>query len=328
VSSAFAPSDTLAARVDDAFAEIAAPAALGYAGNAMVFKNPTVVDSFGRSMWARGFGGEHVQNADGILLRSTTTFYGGAVGFDMVARPDLRLGVFAGGGQSRFATTLNVSRLDTDTVFGGIYGRWAFVSLGAPSFLDFALHGGGSHNTSSRTVANNVAAGGLEVATAGFNSWYISPEVAYGINLPLWTEYTLTPSLRVRYVGGTFDGYTESGSTANLTVGSRTISDFEERGEIKLTRAMPLGPDLLLASLHVGALGVERAGDTTINTVVLGATLPFVTPGRNTVGGVLGGGGLEWRTRAGWSFFGAAEAIGFSDSSTVVTARGGVRIAW
>jgi len=328
VSSAFAPSGSIAARVDDAFAEVAVPGALAYAGDAMVFKNPTVVDSAGRSVWARGFGGEHVQDADGILLRSTTTFYGGAVGFDMVARPDLRLGVFAGGGQSRFATTLNVSRLDTDTVFGGLYGRWAFLSLGASSFLDFALHGGGSHNTSSRTVANNLAAGGLEVATAGFDSWYISPEVAYGINLPLWSEYTLTPSLRVRYVGGTFDGYTESGSLANLTVGSRTISDFEERGELKLTRSIPLGPDRLLTSLYVGALGVERAGDTTINTVVLGASLPFVTPGRSAVAGVLGGGGLEWRTREGWSFFGAAEAIGFSDQSTVLSARGGVRVAW
>jgi hypothetical protein len=38
--------------------------------------------------------------------------------------------------------------------------------------------------------------------------------------------------------------------------------------------------------------------------------------------------GLEWRTRESWSFFGAAEAIGFSDSRTVVSARGGVRVAW
>jgi len=72
----------------------------------------------------------------------------------------------------------------------------------------------------------------------------------------------------------------------------------------------------------------ERTGDTTVNTVVLGASLPLVTPGRSAVGGVLGGGGLEWRTRDGWSFFGAAEAIGFSDSSTVVSAHGGLRVAW
>src|SRR5262249_3629954 len=89
LSSAFAPSDTVAAPVAEAFAESGVPPALAYAGNPMVFKNPTAVDSFGRSIWARAFGGEHVQDADGILLRSTNTFAGGAVGFDIVARPDL-----------------------------------------------------------------------------------------------------------------------------------------------------------------------------------------------------------------------------------------------
>jgi hypothetical protein len=72
--------------------------------------------------------------------------------------------------------------------------------------------------------------------------------------------------------------------------------------------------------------GIERLGDTTVNTVLLGANLPFVTTGRNTVAGRVGG--LEWRTREGISFFGAAEAIRMSDQSTVVSARGGIRAAW
>jgi hypothetical protein len=36
--------------------------------------------------------------------------------------------------------------------------------------------------------------------------------------------------------------------------------------------------------VHLGAVGLERAGDTTVDTVLLGASLPFVTPG--TVVGV------------------------------------------
>lgn len=47
-----------------------------------------------------------------------------------------------------------------------------------------------------------------------------------------------------------------------------------------------------------------------------------------TRGGVLGGGGLEWRTREGVSLFGAAGAIGMSDQGTVITARGGIRAAF
>jgi hypothetical protein len=36
----------------------------------------------------------------------------------------------------------------------------------------------------------------------------------------------------------------------------------------------------------------------------------------------------EWRTREGVSFFGAAQAIGFLDQSTVWDARGGIRVAF
>jgi len=330
LSSAFAPAeqDSMAARVDDAFASLGNISALGYANNqAMVFKNPTYVAPDGRAVWARGFGGERTQDPDGVLLGAHTSFFGGAVGFDILARPDLRLGLFAGGGESRLSEDFNSGSTTTDTAFGGVYGRWGFVSLGAPSFLDFALHGGGSTNSTSRTLTSNIAPF-TQVATASYDSSYISPEIKYGVHLPLWAQWTLTPSIGLRYVAGFFGGYTESGSSANLTVASRTIQDIEERGEVKLTRVTPVGPDLLLTSVHVGAIGVERMGDTTVNTVLLGASLPFVTPGRSSVAGVVGGGGLEWRTREGVSFFGAAEAIGFSDQSTVWSARGGIRVAF
>ena len=328
ISSAFAPSEpgSFAARVEDTFAAIPG---LAYANDqGMVFKAPTTVTADGRAIWARGFGGERTQEPDGLLLGAHTSFVGGAVGFDLLARPDLRLGLFGGGGQGRLALDGNAGFTNTDTAFGGIYGRWGFVSLGRASFLDFALHGGASTNATSRTVSSNLVAGGIELATASYSSSYVSPELKYGFDVPLWAQYTLTPSLRVRYVAGFFGGYTESGTTAPLTVASRTISDFEERAELKLTRATPVGPDLLLTSVHVGAIGIERAGDTTVDTVLLGASLPFVTPGRSTVEGLVGGGGFEWRTREGVSLFGAAEAIGFSDQSTVWSARGGVRVAF
>ena len=328
ISSAFAPSEpgSFAARVEQTFASIPG---LGYANDqAMVFKAPTTVTADGRAVWARGFGGERTQEPDGLLLGAHTSFFGGAVGFDILARPDLRLGLFAGSGESRMSLDLNQGSTRTDTAFGGLYGRWGFVSLGLPSFLDFALHGGGSTNATSRTINNNTLPGGIEIATASYSSSYISPDLKYGMNLPLWTQYTLTPSVSLRYVAGFFGAYTESGTTAPLTVASRTIQDFEERGELKLTRAMPVGPDLLLTSVHAGAIGLDRLGDTTVDTVLLGANLPFVTPGRNHVAGVVGGGGFEWRTREGVSFFGAAEAIGFSDQSTVITARAGIRAAF
>ena len=327
LSSAFAPSEpgSFAARVEQTFASIPA---LAYADDqTMVFKAPTTVSADGRAIWARGFGGERTQEPNGALLGAHTTFLGGAVGFDMVARSDLRLGLFAGGGESRMSLNGNAGNTNTDTAFGGLYGRWSFVSLGHASFLDFALHGGSSTNTTSRTINSNVAPF-MQVATASYDSSYFSSEAKYGIDLPLWRDYTLTPSFGLRYVAGFFGGYTEAGSAANLTVASRTVQDLEERGELKLTRATPIGPDLLLTSVHIGAIGLQRTGDSTVNAVLLGANLPFVTPGKNDVAGAVGGGGVEWRTREGVSVFGAAEAIGFSDQSAVWSARGGIRIAF
>jgi len=326
-SNAFA-AETGSNRVGDAFASIPA---LAYAGSdTMAFKNPTMVYADGRSVWARGFAGERFQQADDANLRARNLFEGGAIGADLLARPDLRIGIFAGGGHSELSLDLNAGSTRTDTVFGGIYGRYAFSSFGAASFLDFALHGGGSSNGVTRgNINNNLLAGGLETATASYNSSYASPELTYGVKLPLWTDYTLTPSLRLRYVAGTFGGYTETGSTANLTVASRTIQDFEQRGEVKLTHTTAFTPkDALLTSVNVGVLGIERAGDTTVNTVLLGQGLPFVTPGKSTVAGVFGGLGMEWRTRSGVSFFGAAEYTAMSDQANLIVGRGGIKVAF
>ena len=326
-SNAFA-AETGSNRVGDAFASIPA---LAYAGSdTMAFKNPTMVYADGRSVWARGFAGERFQQADNTSLRAKNLFEGGAIGVDLLVRPDLRFGIFAGGGHSQLSVDFNAGSTRTDTVFGGIYGRYAFSSFGAASFLDFSLHGGGSSNGVTRgNINNNLLANGLETATASYNSGYVSPELTYGVKLPLWTDYTLTPSVRLRYVAGTFGGYTETGSTANLTVASRTIHDFEQRGELKLTRTTAFTPkDALLTSVNVGVLAIERAGNTTVNTVLLGQGLPFVTPGKNTVAGVFGGLGMEWRTRSGVSLFGAAEYTAMSDQANLIVGRGGIKVAF
>jgi hypothetical protein len=62
--------------------------------------------------------------------------------------------------------------------------------------------------------------------------------------------------------------------------------------------------------------------------VLLGANLPFITPGENDVVGALGGLRFEWRTLAGVSFFGAGEYQAMSDKSSNIGAFGGVRVAF
>ena len=314
-------------RFDDAFASIPGLAS-AYAGEAMVFKAPTATYADGTTVWARGFAGQRIQQQDGALLRNTNLFYGGMIGGDFVFSPDLRVGVFLGGGQTRSRIELGQGGTDSDLLFGGAYARY---DIGA-SFLHGAIQGGSSRNTTTRTINNNLLANGLETATASYNGWYVSPEATFGHRFALGkladATYTLTPSLRVRYLYGSFDGYSETGTTAPLTIGGQAVSTLEERGEVKLTRTVTFTPqDQFSASLFGGALGTQRLGNSTVNAVLLGQAIPFATPGKADVWGGFGGLGMEWRTR-NVTIYSAAEYLALSDNSSIASGRAGLRVAF
>ncbi len=277
------------------------------------------------TVWTGAFGGVRHQSADGAMLGATDSALGAALGVDRQVAPDLKLGGFVGGGARRLAVDLNSQGVTTDYIFGGAYGRFDWAS----QFADFMLYGGHTSSNSSRTVANNLAPNGLETATAKYDGFFISPDVAYGWRLPVGSGYVLTPTARLRYVAGFFDGFGETGSAQNLSVGSRTIQDFEQRFELDLSRTMTVGAnDTLKAGLHVGAIGLERVGDTTVNTVLLGQNLAFVTPGKADAFGGLAGTSFEFASHAHISVFGALEGIWMNDRSTTVTAKGGLRGAF
>ncbi len=250
------------------------------------------------------------------------------IGADFAARPDMRFGVFLGGGKTRSSIDFNQGSTDSDLVFGGAYARYDI----GPSFLHASVQGGGSRNATTRTINNNLAANGLEIASAAFDGWYVSPELTVGHRFVLGqladAGYTLTPSLRLRYLYGAFDRYTETGTVAPLTVGGQTISTLEERGELKLTRSLVLNPtNLLSMNLSGGVLATQRLGNPTINAALLGQAIPFATPGAAEVWGGFGGLGLEWRSR-NVTFFAAAEYLALSDNSDVVSGRAGLRVGF
>ena len=320
----FAPSGNVAVDMArDAFAGISS---LNYASSDRVlFSNPSVTAADGTSVWAQGFVGQRIQDADAPTLRSVNNFYGGMMGVDKAFRPGLRLGALLGAGTIK--STIDVSSGDTksDIVFGGLYGRYAMNR----SFVDFALLGGHSNNDLRRNMANNLVPGGLETASANYNGWFISPEIAYGVKMPVGTNLTLTPTARVRYLAAGFGGYQEGGSTTNLTVASRTSHNFEERGEVTLTRTSdPVSSQRMQISGTLGMLALQRVGDSTVNTILLGQNLPFATPGKNDVFGGYAGVGFDWRHVAGWTVFGAYEYTATTDSSRTATAKGGVKVAF
>ena len=315
----FAAYDDSASRFDDAFAQ-----AMGYAkaaDNAVVFKNPTMTTPDGTTVWAKGFYGQRTQQADGPVLRSVTNFYGGAIGVDRLARPDLRLGGLVGGGAINTSIDLNSGGAVSDIVFAGVYGRKDF----GPAFVDFALLGGHTSNRTTRNVNNNLLANGLETATASFGGWFFSPEIAAGYRYDFAPGWTVTPTARLRYLAANYDGFAETGSTANLTAGGRTLQNAEERADLTLTRTMLSDAGRFQVGLTAGVLGQQRTGSGSVNAILLGQALAFATPGKSSISGGYAGASLDWRTRSGVSLFAAAEYTAMSDSSNTVTGKAGLR---
>ena len=320
----FAPSGNVARDMaNDAFSGIPA---LAYASNdRLLLSNPSFTAADGTSIWAQGFGGQRIQQADAPTLRSVSNFYGGVLGLDKTMQPGLRLGGFIGGGAINSKIDLNSGDTKSDLVFGGLYGRYAM----GRAFLDFSLLGGYSSNDVKRTIANNLVLGGYEYAAGKYNGWFISPEIAYGLKQSLGYNLTLTPSARVRYLAAGFGGYQESGSTTNLTVASRTSHNFEERGELKLTHTTNATPtEQLQLSGTAGLIALQRVGDSNVNTILLGQSLAFATPGKGSIVGFYAGAGFDWRNATGVSVFGAAEFTAMSDQSQTITGRGGVKVSF
>jgi hypothetical protein len=287
-------------------------------------KAPAVAPYYDTTVWASGFGGQRIQDAYGPILAATDTAFGGAIGIDRAFASNWRLGAFLGAGAGREDVQFSVQTIDTTYVYGGMYGH---VDVAA-QFLDFALYGGGMNNNSTRGIANNLAAGGFENATASYGGWFISPELIYGIHIPT-ADFVWTPRATIRYVGGVVDGFSETGSAQNLTVGAQDINDVEERLEVEFSKVTPVsfGGTFTLKE-YVGAIGIERVGNSNINTVLLGQNLSFVTPGAAAAGGIVAGGELQYRPTPSVSLFVAGEGTVMSDKSASGAVTGGARVAF
>jgi outer membrane autotransporter protein len=310
-------------RTEEAFAAISA---MGYAKEwSKPLTHPFTYADAPYNVWISGFGGTGTQKGDDTMLRSVASAGAAVIGVDRQVRPDLLIGAFAGGGTGRLSVELNSQSVDTDYATGGVYGRFDWVS----HFLDFTLQGGATTNKSKRLVLSDaVSLGGLGTATASYDSWYISPEIAYGRRYHFANGYTLTSLGRIRYLAGTFDGYNEAGSAQNLVVNRRTLHDLEERAEVELSKITGVGAGSFRTNVHGGLIALQRLGNPTINTVLIGQDLSFATPGKASSAGVVAGAGFDFRATERMSLFGAVEATLMSDRSRTAAGKAGLMFAF
>lgn len=318
---AFAPSP---ARREPAVAAIVqterahASAAHGFVGNAAVTDRQT-----GVSVWTKGFGGFRRHPGDDVMLPSTNVGYGGALGVDGQANPILRAGIFLGAGGGRFEADRNSQDIRSDYLFGGFYGR---TDLGA-HFLDLVLTAGRSSNASERQVANNLAAGGIEIARASYHGWFLSPELTYGVRLR-GNGLVAVPAARLRYLAGQFDGYAEEGSSQTLSVARRTFQSLEKRVEVSFVRTAILDGRVALGQFTAGAIAVSRIGDNTVDAVLLGKGISFAAPGKNLTGGGFVGLSGDYRIAPSASLFASGDFAMMTDRTRLGSLRAGARISF
>lgn len=111
---------------------------------------------------------------------------------------------------SQSKTTNSASHFQSST------GAFVGISRAIGLSSEFALTAGYIQNRSQRQIANNTVVGGIETASASFDSIMFNPSLSVpGV---LGADDSL---LSLSYLGLYSIGYTETGATANLTVANR-----------------------------------------------------------------------------------------------------------
>jgi hypothetical protein len=317
-SNSFAAADT-AASPFDAFASF--PPDGSAATKAPAFQDGAATYADGSAVWAKGFGGQRLQDSSGPFAGSTTTGYGGAVGYERALDPDLKIGALVGASGNKTNLYRSAGSESTDTVFGGAYGRF---TRGA-TFLDLAVIGGNLDNGSARPIGGGLA---LQTATASYGGWFVDPTITLGQRIDIDRRgFTVTPALKARFVEAHFDGYTETGSIANLTIAGRDFQAWEERAEITFANAGMIGANRVTARVTGGLLAQQRTAGGEVNIAFLGQNVLAATPDRGRVAGGYGSAGLDWQIGR-VTLFAAAEASYTNDDARTYAGKGGVKIAW
>lgn len=264
--------------------EPASTGALGYAEEkkptgaaAAVQKlgDDTAVDRYGNLFWIRAFGGQTFDNAKD----TSSTNYGVAAGVDRQF-DEGRFGVLAGYGRIINKADDGSGKTTGNTGFGGVYVR---KDVGGVT-LDASLIAGGIDNDSRREIF------GSDPARGSFTGWYVSPEIAMSQKHEFAPGWTFTPSAKLRYTAGFYEGYTETGSTQNITYEDRTSNTLEGILEGKITNRNELANGMKAnVSFSAALVDTLSLGSSDMNASLSGTDFTVSAIGnRNLIGGRFG----------------------------------------
>jgi len=272
-------------------------------------------------VWAAGIGNYRSQGSDGMYDGFDSTLGGFAIGADGVLSSGTRLGGFAGASFASLNTDAGTQEIDADSYYAGLYAGFTM----SEAFLNLALTGGYTSQSTSRDVLNNMVVGGVEQAKGDPNGIFISPSATIGTDIETG-GMIFTPSLRARYAGLFMDSYDENGSAADLSVDSRSINLFDLRGQVAFAMApMQTNGGHFDAALRLGA-DATYTNSEDVNATLLGQSLNFNVSDNDTTARGFAGLDLAYETNSGANFTLTGEA-GY-DTSDALTLTGTAGLAW
>ncbi|MCM5557698.1 autotransporter domain-containing protein [Pleomorphomonas sp. JP5] len=277
------------------------------------------VDDYGNLFWTRAFGGLRYQPSSDGDFSSHTSHFGVLSGVDHLFE-NYRLGFFAGAGTVRTVAGDSASMTRGNTGFFGLYGA---VELGGLQW-NASITGGGIENTAARSVNN-----GLQTASGDFTGWYVSPEVAVSRAYQLAPGWEMTPSFKTRYTGAFYEGYDESGSSQNLSYGSRQSHSIDGRLQVELKHktTMPSGlPASITATASVS--DTQYLGSETLRASLEGNEFSVSSSGDKNVLGATLGIGFDAMISDRTAIYGGVDGSLYSDESMAASGRLGLKVAF
>ena len=266
------------------------------AGNATDTRGDTT-----KGIWMQAIGGGSRREATSALNGWSHGFGGMLAGYEGAPYADFRIGGFVGGamGASRVAQGAGDGVKGTYAM-AGLYGRYQPGAF----FLDFNLAFGYVSNNSTRTITSNIAANGVETATARSSGAFVSPQIGAGYRIQYDQSATITPSVRARYLTAQYGSYSEANTSAPIDMGGRSYQAVETRTEVEFARARRSanGASFRLYQT-IGLMSQTRLTAGVMNASILGTQMTITTPGaRTTLAGYIGG-GVEYKMPRGVTLF-------------------------
>ncbi|WP_346897759.1 autotransporter domain-containing protein [uncultured Roseibium sp.] len=256
--------------------ETAKPRTDGEQAIATLIGDGLAIDPYGNLIWMRAFGGQSFDDD----TDTTAAHYGVALGADHIFG-QTRLGVMGGYGRMSNRANDGSSKVSGDTFFGGLYARHAFDNR----YFDASLVAGGMFSDANRRINT-----GTQMATGTFGGWFLSPEMALSQNYGLSKGWMFTPKGILRYTHGSFDGYTEEGSSQNISYDPRTTDALQAALELKVTRRHRFANGRTASvSLAGTVLDTYNMSDSSFNATLQNTSFTISTSDqRHVIGGKLG----------------------------------------